>query len=132
MGAFRKRVNTQFRFPIGEVPTVQVPVSKTVVTKDNPEPTVFLEMKIQRVEDYAKSCALPKDEDYQLRDMIASGNIPEAVPVSGMLDSNDPLDLSNAGVGDRIFDKLSGEVESRKPAAAPAAPAAPAVEPSNE
>lgn len=119
MGAFRKRNDFNRYGPTGSVPSVTVPVSKTVATKECPEPTVYVEMKTQSVENYAKSLALPKDEDYQLRDMIASGNIPQEVPVSGMLDSNDPLDLSNAGVGDQIFDRLSSQVKEPAPAPAP-------------
>lgn len=118
MGAFRKSAKTQYEVPVGSTPIVTVPVTKVLSTKEVPEPTTYVEMKTKSVEDYAKSLALPKDEDYQLRDMIASGVIPEEVPVSGMLDSNDPLDLSNAGVGDQIFDRLSSQV--KEPASAPA------------
>lgn len=128
MGAFRKRVNSQFTVPAGQTPIVTVPVSKVVSTKDNPEPTTYVEMKTMPVEEYAKRLGMPKDENYQLRDMIASGRIPEEVPVSGMLNSNDPLDLSNAGVGDAIFDQLSEKVDSKSAAAASAA--APADTPS--
>lgn len=127
MGAFRKSAKTQYKVPVGSTPMVTVPVTKTVVTKEVPEPTVYVEMKTQSVENYAKSLALPKDEDYQLRDMIASGVIPEEVPVSGMLDSNDPLDLSNAGVGDRMFEHLQSQVKDPEPAPAPE----PNSEPSN-
>ena len=135
MNAFRKRSNLSTYRPSGSTPMVTVPVTKVVATKDNPEPTTYVEMKTQSVDDYAKSLGLPKDEDYQLRDMIASGKIPEEVPVSGMLDSNDPLDLSNAGVGDAIFDRLTSDVDSRtqkqpsKPASEPAP--TPNSEPSN-
>ena len=129
MNAFRKRSNLSNYRPSGSTPMVTVPVTKTVSTKDNSEPTVYVEMKTQTVEDYAKSLGLPKDKDYQLRDMIASGRIPEEVPVSGILDSNDPLDLSNVGVGDQIFYRLSQQVDS-KSAAAPAA-ASSANEPNN-
>lgn len=118
MGAFRKSAKTQYKVPVGSTPMVTVPVSKTVVTKECPEPTIFVEMKTQSVDNYAKSLALPKDEDYQLRDMIASGNIPQEVPVSGMLDSNDPLDLSNAGVGDRMLERLQSQVKEPEPAPA--------------
>lgn len=113
MGAFRKRVNSQFMVPSGSAPTLTVHVSQVVSTKENPEPTTYVEMKTMSVEDYSKKLGLPKDEDYQLRDMIASGRIPEEVPVSGMLNSNDPLDLSNKGVGDAIFSKLAETVDSK-------------------
>lgn len=129
--AFRKRSNLSNYRPIGSVPMVTVPVTQIVSTKDCPEPTTYVEMKTKSVDDYAKSLGLPKDEDYQLRDMIASGRIPEEVPVSGVLDSNDPLDLSNVGVGDSIFEKLAAEVDSKssKPASEPAP--TPNPEPSN-
>lgn len=133
MNAFRKRSNLSSYHPSGSVPMVTVPVSKTVVTKDNPEPTTYVEMKTQSVDDYAKSLGLPRDEDYQLRDMIAAGRIPEEVPVSGMLDSNDPTDLSNIGREDAIMQRLTDDVDSRsqkqpsKPVSEPApAPVPPA------
>lgn len=131
MNAFRKRSNLSPYRPSGFAPMVTVPVTKTVVTKDNPEPTTYVEMKTQSVDDYAKSLGLPKDEDYQLRDMIASGKIPEEVPVSGMLDSHDPTDLANVGVGESLFGKLSSEVEKNasEPSSEPAP--TPTPEPSN-
>lgn len=111
MSAFRKRRNLIDYRPRGSAPMVTVPVTKTVSTKENPEPTTYVEMKTLCVEDYSRNLGLPRDEDYQLRDMIASGRIPEEVPVAGILDSNDPTDLSNVGVGTALFDKLSSEVE---------------------
>lgn len=122
MGAFRKRVNSQFTVPVGETPMVTIPVTKVVSTKENPEPTTYVEMKTMSVDEHAKRLGMPKDEDYQLRDMIASGRIPEEVPVGGMLNSNDPLDLSNSGVGDAILSQLSEKVDS-KPAGGSAAAA---------
>lgn len=113
MSAFRKRKNLVSYHPEGVTPNVTVPVSKTVVTKDNPEPTVYIEMKTQTVEDYSKVLGLPRDEDYQLRDMIASGRIPDEVPVSGILDSNDPTDLQNIGREDAIMERLTADVDSR-------------------
>lgn len=120
MGAFRKSAKTKYRVPEGSEPIVTIPVSKTVSTPENPEPTVYVEMKKLSVDDYSKSLGLPRDEDYQLRDMIASGRIPEEVPVSGILDSNDPLDLSNVGREDALMERLNAAVDSSKPAPAPA------------
>ena len=130
MGAFRKRDDLQPHRPIGLPGShlVTVQVTKNVVTKDNPEPTVYVETVEKSVEDYAKSLGLPKDEDYQLRDMLAAGRVPEEVNVRGMLDSQDPTDLSNVGVGDAMFEQLSSQV---KEPAKPAEPA-PSNEPSNE
>lgn len=129
MGAFRKR-DALVSQPSGNggsyMTTVQV--TKNVVTKDNPEPTVYIETVQKDVEEYAKSLGLPKDEDYQLRDILASGRMPEEVDVRGMLDSQDPTDLSNVGVGDVMFEQLSSQV---KEPAKPAEPA-PSNEPSNE
>lgn len=117
MGAFRKRNDFEHYNPAGSTPKMTVPVSKTVTSKDCSEPTTFVELKEVSVEDYSKSIKLPADEDYQLRDMIASGNIPGEVPVSGILDSSDPTDLSNQGVGDAILDQLTTQVkEPAKPA----------------
>jgi hypothetical protein len=131
MNAFRKRSNLSAYHPSGSAPMVTVPVSKTVVTKDNPEPTTYVEMKTQTVDDYAKSLGLPRDEDYQLRDMIAAGRIPEEVPVSGILDSNDPTDLSNVGRGDAVFGRLAADVDSRsqKQLSKPVSEPAPTPEP---
>lgn len=124
MGAFRKRNDFEHYNPVGSTPRMTVPVSKTVTSKDCSEPTTFVELKEVSVEDYSKSIKLPADEDYQLRDMIASGNIPCEVPVSGILDSSDPTDLSNQGVGDAILDQLTSQVKE------PAKPAS-VVEPTN-
>lgn len=114
MGAFRKRKDFVPYTPIGTVPMTDVIETKTIVTDDNPEPTTYVTHKRKPVEDYAESLGLPADEDYQLRDMIRSGNIPEEVPVAGILNSNDPLDLSNQGEGSAIFDRLASEVASRE------------------
>lgn len=129
--AFRKRTDFKSYNPPGSDPKVVTFVTKTVSTKECPEPTTFIEKKVMSVDDYANRLGLPRDEDYQLRDMIASGRIPEEVPCTGMLDSNDPLDSSNFGVGDAILDKLSHEVDS-KASAAVSEPAPTSTPPSNE
>ena len=133
MNAFRKRKELVSYEPGGSVPMITHSVSKTVVTDDCSEPTTFVEMVTEPVEDYALSLGLPRDEDYKLRDMIAAGRIPEEVPVSGMLDSHDPTDLSNVGVGDAIFSKLSSAVDASAPADKPApASSVPASDPALE
>jgi hypothetical protein len=112
--------------------TVEVPVSKAMQVKGSDEPVTIVEMKRVSEVDYAKSLGLPKSEDYQLRDMLAAGQFPEKVNVSGMLDSQDPTDPQNDGLGTALFDKLSDSVE--EPAPVPASEPAPEpapVEPSN-
>lgn len=130
MNPFRKSNRGAYVPPASvHVEDTETVVTKTVTTKDCPEPTTYVEVKKLSASEYAKSLGMPKDEDYLLRDMLKSGQIPEEVPVRGMLDSQDNLDLSNAGVGDALFDQLAAQVKSNEPA--PAEPA-PSVEPSNE
>lgn len=127
MDAFRPRKVVRPYIDLGSstVNDSIVVETKEVISKECPEPTTFVEVKKVNAIDYAKSLNLPKDEDYQLRDMLKAGQIPQEVPVSGMLDSQDPTDLSNQGVGDAIFDKLASQVKE------PAPEPAPSVEPSN-
>lgn len=132
MNPFRKSKRSAYHDPgSSTVNETIIVASKTVTTKECPEPTTVVEIKRGNVVDVAKAANLPKDEEYLLRDMLAAGQLPQEVPVHGMLDSQDPLDLSNAGVGDAMFDKLSSEVKSNEPAPAPAEPA-PGNQPSNE
>lgn len=131
MTAFRKSMHPHAHVYVdrGSVTVNDMTVMqiKEVKSKDDSEPTTVVETKVVNAIDYAKTAALPKDEDYQLRDMLKAGQIPQEVPVHGMLDSNDPTDLSNQGVGDAILDQLSSQVKSVEPAVEPA----PSVEPSN-
>lgn len=131
MNPFRKSKRSVYHDPgSATVNETIIIASKTVSTKDCPEPTTMIEVKRGNVSDVAKAARLPKDEEYLLRDMLAAGQVPQEVPVHGMLDSQDPLDLSNAGVADALFDKVSSEVKSPEPAPASAEPA-PSNEPSN-
>lgn len=130
MDAFRpKKVRSQFvdqgSTTVNDMVVVQ---PKDVVLEGSSDPTTVIEVRKVSALDYAKSINLPNDEDYQLRDMLKAGQIPQEVPVSGMLDSQDPTDLSNQGVGDAIFDQLASQVKSNEPAPAPEP--APVVEPS--
>lgn len=131
MTAFRKSMNPHAHVHVDRgsvtVNDMTVMQTKEVKSKDGSEPTTVIECKTVNAIDYAKSIALPSDDEYQLRDMINAGQIPQEVPVHGMLDSNDPTDLSNQGVGDAILDQLSSQVKSEEPAVEPA----PSVEPSN-
>lgn len=101
--------------------TTDVPVTKSVLQKGTVEPVTVVELKRQRVEDYAKTLGLPKSEDYQLRDMLAAGQIPELVNVSGMLDSTDMSDLANVGAREKLMDRLVELSESNDPAPVAAA-----------
>lgn len=129
MDAFRpKKVCSQFLDRGSKTVNEMVVLTpKEVTPKGSNTPTTFIEHKKVNVSDYSKSFNLPSDEEYQLRDMLKAGQIPQEVPVSGMLDSQDPTDLSNQGVGDAIFDRLASQVKSNEPAPAPEP--APVVEP---
>lgn len=124
MNPFRKRSSlvTEPSNGSARINEVVLPTSKVVSTKDNPEPTTYVEMKVHDVRDYAQRLGLPHDEDYQLRDMIAAGRIPEEVPVSGLLNSNDPTDIQNVGRGDAMFDRLQDAVEGASKSVSGAAP----------
>lgn len=73
--------------------------------------------------DVASQLDLPLDEDYKLDTMLKAGIVPQEVPVAGMLDSSDPTDLSNQGVGDVMFNRLCAVVDENKPAPAVSEPA---------
>lgn len=92
-------------------------VNRSVVVEKDGVPTTFIESKRVKVSEYAESLGLPKDEQYQLRDMLKSGYIPEEVNVHGMLDNPDPSDTS---VRDALVDRLFAIGDkSSKPAAKP-------------
>lgn len=98
MNAFRKNSNSRKRpdnFGCSAAYQTTVTTSKEVKKKGESEPTTYVEIKKLPVEEYSKSISMPEDKDYQLADMLANGQVPQEVPVSGMLDSRDPLDLQN-------------------------------------
>lgn len=113
MGAFRKRNDIKYRVPSAPPYVLSVPITKTVVSDSLTEPTPTISYAEKSVDEYSQSLMLPHDEDYLLRDMIASGNIPQEVPVAGILDSNDPCDIKNVGVTESLFNQLSSEVEKK-------------------
>lgn len=112
--------------------TCIVQQTKTVVTKDSPEPTQVVTTVEKDVNEVAESLGLPDSDNYQLRDMLKAGIMPEAINVSGLLDSDDPTDLCNIGVADSLFDALNGHVKPITPEPAPAPTAEPIVEPKAE
>lgn len=128
MGAHRKRSLSSWS-PDGAGASYETHVSRTKDVMKDGVVTTFIEHVTLPVEEHAKTLGMPKDEDYQLKDMLAAGVMPEEVNVRGMLDSSDPTDLSNAGVGDAILDQLASQVKNE-----PAVSSEPvsAVEPSNE
>ena len=124
-GAFRKMNVRSGAFEgrsVG-INKVVVPVSRSVKEKGSNDVTTFIEMKERDVREIAEEVGMPADENYQLRDMLAQGIVPEEVPVRGMLDSADALDLSNAGVEETLFNKVSSVVNASKKSAKPAEPA---------
>ncbi len=132
MGAFRKRTDLHYRVPQSPPTMIQVMETKQVCEEGSDVPTTIVSMVTRPLSEYAGDLLLPSDSDYKLGDMIASGNIPQEVPVSGMLDSSDPLDLSNAGVGDAILGKLTSIVDSQKTQPTPEPTPSSSVQPSNE
>lgn len=77
--------------------------------KSNSSSTMFAIIKKRSIRDVAKELGMPKDENYKLETMLRSGNIPQEVPVSGMLDRTDALD--NISLASQSIDKL---IEIRK------------------
>lgn len=135
MNAFRKQSRASAYEPKSGLPaTVEVFSSKQVLTKGDPYPRSFIERKEVTVEEYADKLGLPSSEDYTLEAILRSGQSPEFVNVSGMLDSADPLDASNSGAAVTLFDRLQTIEESQKaPVVTPAAPdVATVVEPKSE
>lgn len=94
------------------VNTCVVQQTKTVVTKDSPEPTQVVTTVEKDVSEVAESLGLPTSDNYQLRDMLKAGIMPEMVNVEGMLDSQDPTDLVNVGVADSLYDALNGRLQT--------------------
>lgn len=94
------------------VNTCVVQQTKTVVTKDSPEPTQVVTTVEKDVSEFAESLALPSSDNYQLRDMLKAGIMPELINVKGMLDSQDPTDLVNVGVADSLYDALNGRLQT--------------------
>lgn len=94
------------------VNTCVVQQTKTVVTKDSPEPTQVVTTVEKDVSEFAESLALPSSDNYQLRDMLKAGIMPELINVKGMLDSQDPTDLVNVGVADSLYDALKGRLQT--------------------
>lgn len=123
MGAFRKRSDIGYVLPSCPPPTIDVVQTKSVLIEGTNVPTTIVSYVKKSVSDYAEQLMLPCDEDYKLQDMIASGNIPQEVPVAGILDSNDPCDISNVGVTESLFNKLSSEVDNKvsEPSSSPSA-----------
>lgn len=69
--------------------------------------TTFVEVVTENVQEFAETADMPESKDYQLEQMLKAGIVPQEVNCSGMLDSDDPLDLSNAGAVDSLLDGLS-------------------------
>lgn len=55
---------------------------------------------------------IPKSDDYQLREMLKQGYVPNQIPVHGLLNSNDSLDSENLGLLDNFVAATTKEVEN--------------------
>lgn len=92
---------------------IEVFTSKEVETCGSVSTVV--ERKVKNIHDYAKQLGLPTSEEYKLEAMLRAGHVPEAVPVSGMLDNPDPTSLDNQ------FDLSAGFAQLQDMEPAPAA-----------
>lgn len=99
------------------------PTTKTVLPKGSRKPVTYVEMKELDVSDVASQLDLPLDEDYKLETMLKAGIVPQEVPVTGLLDSADPTDLANQGVGDSILSRLDESLPHSEPAPVVSEPA---------
>lgn len=105
MGHFRKSSRSYVQPSSCTCGMIEVTVPKQIATKGG-DVVSMIERKRITVEEYEKTLGMPKDENYQLRDMLAAGVMPETVNVSGMLDSTDPTDIKNVGVADALLGKV--------------------------
>lgn len=126
MSAFRKRAKLVDRPSPGSVTFGQAAVStsKEVLHKGSRVPVTLVEVTQCDITELSETLQMPKDEDYKLETMLRNGIVPEEVPVTGILDSPDPLDLSNQGVSDAMFRTLSEQVGDKKPVEAVSEPVA--------
>lgn len=93
---------TNFR-DLGAADIDVIDVQRTKVVEKDGIATTFVETKRVKVSEYAETLGLPSDEQYQLRDMLKSGYVPEEINVRGMLDNPDTSDTS---VRDALIDRL--------------------------
>lgn len=98
-------------------------VSKNVLEKGSDVPVTMIEKKVVKAEDYAAGLDMPATRDYKLETMLAAGIVPQEVPTTGLLDSADPLDRSNDGLGTAILDRLDAALPHPEPAPAVSEPA---------
>lgn len=104
---FRKRKNLVNYQPTSDKQgTMTLFQSSSVVNEGDSTSRVIVEQKTVKVKEYADKLGLPSSDVYSLENILRSGQSPEFVNVSGMLDSSDPLDSSNFGAAVSIFDRL--------------------------
>lgn len=115
MGAFRKKkVVSQF-IDRGSAHAGDIEVTTTKDVEIGGSITTIVEHVKKNVHDYAESLGLPTSEEYKLEEMLRAGHIPEAVPVSGMLDNPDPTALENQADVQGMF----ADFKSMEPAPEP-------------
>lgn len=90
--------------------------------------TTFVEVVTEDVQEFAEKSDMPDSKDYQLEQMLKAGIMPKEVNCSGMLDSDDPLDMSNAGAVNGLLDGLS-QYETHQPEPTPEPQPEPTPEP---
>ena len=123
MNAFRKNSGVQPYLPSGGSYSVSSYHEVDFVSASGAH-QVTVEEKVLPVEDYSKTIVTPTSEQYSLANILATGQVPQTVNVSGMLPSDESPDvLGTFGAlkdMEKSFDKPAPEPT---PAPAPAEPA---------
>lgn len=107
------------------------PQVKQVSQPGSSEPLSVVKMSVVDVRDVAERLALPCTDEYQLRDMLKAGVLPQEVPVSGILDSTDPTDPQNVGAAGSLYSSLADRLPKDSEPSQPVTPVTPDVQPSN-
>lgn len=80
-----------------------IDVQRAVEIEEDGVVTTHVETKRVKLSEYAETLGLPTDDQYQLRDMLKAGFVPEEINVHGMLDNPDPSDTETR---DSLLDRL--------------------------
>lgn len=109
MGVFRKFIQSEVGYvscPSDHYGDVRVEVPHTIANGDG-STTTFVTHKTVKIQDYSKSLDLPSSDEYKLEDILKTGQVPEEVPVSGLIDQGISVrDLAN------LFDRARSAAPS--------------------
>lgn len=92
MNAFRKKSGVQPYLPAGGTYSVSSYHEVDSVSSSGSH-QVTIEEKVLPVEDYSKTIVTPTSEQYSLANILATGQVPQSVNVSGMLLSDESPDV---------------------------------------